>query len=541
MNDRFDELFGDYLEGELDSAGLEELEALLKSRPELADRAADLYETHRGLGLLHQAGASELFARSTLDRLKADREGFVGAVRERLASSRSTGSSRPWVGYALVAAATLLFSFILQTLLVTKPVPLTTVVGPVATLVRSEKAHWEPERSLAEGGRLGLGPLRLSGGKAVLLFDGGAVLALEGPVDLEVESRGSVRLKHGKVSVRAELDAAGFIVHTPAGVAVDLGTEFVVTVAPSGETEVHVQQGEVAWSPEAGHPPSQVLKSGQAMSFQSSDGGKGRSIAFIAHSLEDYLRQRSHDLLPARPTALEDFEYEAGDSPTDLLSGGSGWTGSWRLRRGVEITREGDGVAGMRLLADSLRGSWTPAPERGGALALPPGHNFYIRQLSDPVDLGRDAVYYLSFLVRREADALPGATEIPHFRLTLRSSADYWGPSIAAGYPYSRRPTVQFQTRGSFVAQNELSIGATSLWVLKIVSGRTKPDEIFLKVFKSGEALPEFDPSPWSVATGPLPADGVLDLIVVTGTGPATHVFDGLRVGRTWDSVVRRD
>ena len=87
----------------------------------------------------------------------------------------------------------------------------------------------------------------------------------------------------------------------------------------------------------------------------------------------------------------------------------------------------------------------------------------------------------------------------------------------------------------------EIEIGSATLWVLKIVSSRSRPDEVFLKVFKSAEALPRFEPSQWSVVTGPLLSDGRLDVVVVTSTGPATHVFDGLRVGRTWESVVRRD
>src|SRR6185295_13692301 len=110
-----------------------------------------------------------------------------------------------------------------------------------ATLVRNDQARWEPEGALVEGARLAPGPLRLSRGSAVLLFDSGAVVALQGPADFGVESRGSARLRHGRITVRAEQDASGFTVHTPAGEAVDLGTEFAVDVALSGTTEVHVQ------------------------------------------------------------------------------------------------------------------------------------------------------------------------------------------------------------------------------------------------------------------------------------------------------------
>jgi len=538
--DRFDELWAGYLEGDLEAPSLSELQELLAANSELLDRAIDLYEIHRALGLVHQAKDPGLFVRATIDRIRVDREGFVGSLKERL---RGNPSPRriPWAGYGLVAAATLAFSWVIQLLLSTPSPSAPPSTGPVATFVQSDKARWEPEGGLFEGRRLNPGQLRLSRGSAVLLFDSGALVALHGPADFEIESRGSARLRHGRITVRAEQDAAGFTVHTPAGEAVDLGTEFAVAVDVSGATEIHVQQGEVAWSRKPGHPPSQVLKSGQAMRFGGPSGAEDRSIAFAAQSLDDYLHQLSYEVLPNRPTAFEDFEYEPGTNPLATASGGSGWTGPWRLRRGVEVTREPDLSDMLRVLPESLQGSWFPLPERGGALALPPGQSFLLRGLAEPIDLGRDAVYYMSFLVRRETDAPAGTSEGPHFRLTLRSSQDYWGTSIALGLPLSRRPTIQFHSRDSFVAPVELEVGATTLWVVKIVSSRTGPDEIFLKVFKGAEALPRFEPAPWSIATGPFISDGHLDLVVVTGTGPATHVFDGLRVGRTWESVVRRN
>lgn len=536
-DDRFDTLWSDFLEGDLDEAGVAELDALFAARPELLDRAMDLYEVHRGIGLLHQEKDPALFAKSTIDRIRADREDFVGSLKARLPGPPAR--KKPWAGYLLVAAATLIFSLVLHLLVQTPQRQELPPSAPVATLVRLDKARWQPEATLLKGQRLSPGPLRLAGGNAVLLFDGGAAVALYGPTDIEVESRSSARLRNGKISVRAELDAAGFTVRTPVGEAVDLGTEFVVSVSLSGATEIHVQQGEVAWSRTPGAPPGQVLKSGQALRCE--NGSPEKSIAFVAQSLDDYLRQLSHEVLPTRPAALDDFGYAPGDLDLAAAAGGSGWSGGWRHRRGTEWTREPDNSPGMRILADSLQGSWFPKPESGGALALPPGNSVFLRELSEPVDLGRDAVYYVSFLVRRDNDAAAGATEVPHFRLTLRSSKDYWGQSITAGLPVSLRPTIQFHGLGTFAAPTSIAAGETTLWVLKIVAGRSRPDEVFLKVFRNGEALPRLEPAPWTVLTGPLAGEGVLDLVVVTGSGPSTHVFDGLRIGRTWESVLQRD
>jgi hypothetical protein len=195
----------------------------------------------------------------------------------------------------------------------------------------------------------------------------------------------------------------------------------------------------------------------------------------------------------------------------------------------------------MSVVGESLRGTWSNGQERGGALVLPPGYSVFLRQLADPFDLGQDAVYYVAFALRRELDTPIGTSHSTHFRMTLRSSEDYWGPSISAGLPLSRHPTLQFHGHDSYVSTMDVPVGESTYWVLKIVAGRSKPDEIFLKVFGATEAIPAFEPAAWTSTTGPLSTSAKLDLVVITGTGPTTHVFDGLRAGRTWESVTRKD
>jgi hypothetical protein len=536
MSERSDDLLGQYLEGDLDASGTEELDRLLETDPEEADRAALLYTIHRGLGLLHQEKDPALFARSTMERLRGDREAFVGAVRDRLGPARPR---RSWLGYVGVSAATLLLSLSVQLALVKNPEA--PPAGPVATLLRADKAHWEPEGTLASGQRLSPGPLRLSSGTALLLFDGGAMAAVEGPADFEILSRGRALLRQGHVLARCEGEAAGFSLTTPAGEVVDLGTEFVVSVEKSGATELHVQKGEVSWSPGSGKPGSQVVMGGQAMRFENADAKSARPIPFMSESLDDTLRQLSYGLEPSRPTAQEDFEYAPGDRSPEGAAGGTGWVGSWRFRKGVEATREPDRPGVMRIAGESLSGTWSTGPERGGALTLPPGYSVFLRELADPLDLGQDAVYYVGFALRRELDGPIGSSQYPHFRLTLRSSADYWGPAISAGLPLSRRPTLQFRGHDSYVSTATVAPGEATYWVMKIVAGRSRPDEIFLKVYGATEAMPAFEPAAWTTSTGPLSTSGKLDLVVLTGTGPTTHVVDGLRVGRTWESVTRKD
>src|SRR5262249_51820602 len=100
----------------------------------------------------------------------------------------------------------------------------------VATLLFADNCQWGRKDRLLEGQRLPTGSLKLERGLAVLRFDGGAAVVLEGPTDLDLESRGSARLAGGRLTVRAPAEAAGFTLRTPASDMVDLGTEFAVVV-----------------------------------------------------------------------------------------------------------------------------------------------------------------------------------------------------------------------------------------------------------------------------------------------------------------------
>ena len=89
--ERFAELWTDYLEGELDESGVAELRALLASDASLLKLAADLYQTHRLLALVVEESPArqDEFVREVLSRLPEDADQFVSGVManvERLAS-----------------------------------------------------------------------------------------------------------------------------------------------------------------------------------------------------------------------------------------------------------------------------------------------------------------------------------------------------------------------------------------------------------------------------------------------------------------------
>jgi len=194
----------------------------------------------------------------------------------------------------------------------------------------------------------------------------------------------------------------------------------------------------------------------------------------------------------------------------------------------VEITREEDTNKVLSIV-------------RPGCLRLPPGNTVRLRPLSNPIDLSKNSVTYISFSVRRELQPSEESPGSPHFRLTLRSSTDYWGRTVGIGYPATGKPTIQLGRSETYTAPLAISPGAAQFWVAKIVSLPRGPDQVFLKVFQPGERISDLEPAPWTVVTSAFTSDSKLDLLLMTGSGPASHELENLRIGPTWDSVVRRD
>jgi len=113
IDQRFAELWTDLLEGELDAAGLAELEALLASDPRLLAEAADLYEDHRLLGFALQdsPGVGDAFVRATMARVRSGGDAFVASVMDRVRPA-PTPTLRPtgfgWRALAASAAGLIL-------------------------------------------------------------------------------------------------------------------------------------------------------------------------------------------------------------------------------------------------------------------------------------------------------------------------------------------------------------------------------------------------------------------------------------------------
>ncbi len=114
-----------------------------------------------------------------------------------------------------------------------------------AILTRTIDAEWHSDDSEhREGQVLPPGHLRLKSGLAQVEFFSGATLILQGETDLEIISTSEARCLSGKIRAHVPPAARGFVLRTPKGDIVDLGTDFAVDISDA-KSQVHVFEGEI--------------------------------------------------------------------------------------------------------------------------------------------------------------------------------------------------------------------------------------------------------------------------------------------------------
>jgi hypothetical protein len=141
----------------------------------------------------------------------------------------------------------------------------------VAILTRMVNLQWAVgEVSLNEGSALGRGPLRLASGLIQIEFLSGATVIIEGPCDLELLSPYKAVCHRGKLRAHVPPHAHGFTIAAPGVDAVDLGTEFAMSIDEQGRGQVHVVEGELELRGAGAHPVLSGVKhltSGRGANF----------------------------------------------------------------------------------------------------------------------------------------------------------------------------------------------------------------------------------------------------------------------------------
>ena len=91
--------------------------------------------------------------------------------------------------------------------------------------------------------------MALKSGLVKVTFECGAEVVLQGPCDFELQTPMVGFLKSGKITANVPHRAFSFAIHRPKVDFVDLGTAFGVPIGSSGNTELHVFEGEVFAAP----------------------------------------------------------------------------------------------------------------------------------------------------------------------------------------------------------------------------------------------------------------------------------------------------
>ena len=116
----------------------------------------------------------------------------------------------------------------------------------VAAVTDVMDAKWADDSKISDAYmELRPGRMDLLRGFAEITFDEGAIVVIQGPAEVEVETDSQMYLHRGKVWSYVPEGALGFTIRTPGATIVDYGTEFGVSVHEDGETEAYVFAGRV--------------------------------------------------------------------------------------------------------------------------------------------------------------------------------------------------------------------------------------------------------------------------------------------------------
>jgi hypothetical protein len=555
----FDDLWSRYLEGELDEGGMAELSRMLDEDPKRLAQAADSYELHRLLGFICRGSDDKQFIHDTLQRIETDADHFVASVR---ASADRTHRPARWRVFrprtvsvlGIVGAA--LAAFLLGRYLpissdrndrTPPPVSLPAVVTEelrsyAATLIAAADCRWVEGQAFSPGERLLTGSLRLEQGTALLRFDGGAMVAIRGPSAIDLDSPGSATLLSGSATVRSADEAAGFILRTKTVDVVDIGTEFHVTAKHSGATEIHVLEGGVEWQKRSstGQAGPRVLSEGEALRFDAADGFSGRSVVMSASRFAEIAATTRVARDDGKVLAYEGFDNaKSHQDARGRPAGGFGWSRPWgRAHHDQNLPA----VASFWNPESLLGPSGMPVPI-GGRVDFPAGEHTdalfaaYTRKLSVPVDLSANDAVYFSFLLRRSDVVFPNdKPDYQWFRAILTSPSDI-KTRIGVGMSARGEPMIYGPT-GNAISRVPLPARQTYLFVAKIVTGRDRPDQVFLQVYGAEDTLPDVEPVHWTVAGRIIDRHSKLPMLHLYNGLSRQYSLDEIRFATSWRAAV---
>ncbi|MBK8040630.1 MAG: FecR domain-containing protein [Verrucomicrobiaceae bacterium] len=410
--------------------------------------------------------------------------------------------------------------------------------NPVATLLFSEGCEWQDGVTRMDGLPLEAGELQLKRGMAVVRFVGGAEMVLSGDTSVDLDSRGSVRVRRGHITVRVNEEGVGFKVYTPSRELTDLGTEFEVKVSPDGQTELQVLDGAVSYAnPGASTPDAPQVTAGKAVRFAAASHAPPSEIKFDARPFADILERAEFSPRDDMLLVYEPFDYADSPLPLNRADHGMGWAGTWRVGPLANLLPSDPGD--LHIATDRLHGPWGVKGGRRGMLEVDGRFGSRMRALAQPVRLDRDGIYYLSMMVRWEVPANQLKSKAWRFlRLALRSSTDYEGDRVSLTLPGFLRPQVQTSDGYRFMSPAHVNANEAQLWCAKIIARAHGEDEVSFRIYGESDTLDFAEPAYWHVASQGEHSDAVLDQLILAAGGVGKAWFDELRIAKSWREVM---
>lgn len=256
MNDQFQTLINQYVEGSANAEQMAELEHLLRTDEH---KRAEFIEFMNLESALTEAAVG----------WQVDQETPTPTFNAGLYDQDEVAAGRLKLSTMLSLAACLLFVIAVGYGIYQPATPSATVTGSIGNNV------------FVKGAEVGSGRHRIEQGSVELVTALGARIVIEAPATFEFLSAQKLHLLKGRVAADVPKAARGFTVSTSRGDAVDLGTQFGVDVPETGDPEVHVFDGEVVTHSNDGAKKS--VLGGQAVKLlnQGSASRELRSAAFI--------------------------------------------------------------------------------------------------------------------------------------------------------------------------------------------------------------------------------------------------------------------
>ena len=217
------------------------------------------------------------------------------------------------------------------------------------------------------------------------------------------------------------------------------------------------------------------------------------------------------------------------------------------------MTVGNQGTAKAEYLNSSLGRRGLRIQATGGAMQLSGGMMLQ-RELKTPIELSRDGVYYLSFLISRSSRAsseYPGIGHWGNVTFGLESEDGFDNVkaerSVRFGMSFQQpdlneapcfHPVVCVAPGHRALGLPTVKEDVTYLFVGKILASADGPDQALLRVYRQRDKIESSEPAAWNAASPMEYSDDVVTHVKLKAVDANSYTFDELRIGKTWRSVL---